>query len=57
VHVAVAVLVRVGAQVTVDPPAGHEPGRAGLVVALELDGRQFLLGEVVRGLVGGCGSG
>src|SRR5262249_47248190 len=57
-YVGVAVLARVGAQVAADPPAGHEPGFAGFLVAGELDVAQVVVaGQAVRGPVGGLGPG
>jgi hypothetical protein len=50
VHVGVAVLPGVGAQVAADLPAGHEPGFACFLVGVELDvGQVAVGGEVVRG--------
>ena len=56
VHVGVAVLLRVGAQVPADLPAGHESGLAGFLVAAELD-VEVVVGQVVRGPVGGLRAG
>ena len=58
VHVGVAVLLGVCAQVAADLPAGHEPGLACFLVAAELDvGQVVIVGEVVRGPVRGLGAG
>jgi len=54
----VAVLLRVGAQVAADLPAGYEPGLACFLVGAELDvGEVVIVGEAVRGPVGGLGPG
>ena len=57
-HVGVAVLPGVGAQVAADLPAEQESGLVCFLVAVELDaGQVVVVGEVVRGPVGCFGAG